>query len=548
MVSERQGWAIYLRKSRERMDTDDTLKRHRELCLAECKKNSFPIQGVYEEVLSGGSGIEKRPIFSKIVNLLYSQELDGLMVVDLDRLTRISSEQERVLGTLDYTDTLLYLVAEHRLVDPKKDKKRYKMLGFISDFELDLIKERYARGRQGALAEGRYIGSKPPYGYKRVIKPIGDGKREKIMVPDPEEAPVVQQIFKWRLEGLGIHTITRKLTDARIPTRTGKKFWSKASVGSILGNPVYIGKIRTGQLTETLSTLDGKHSRTTKNLKILEGKHPPLVSEEDFTKVQEMAGHIWYSDRRGKNNPLVGLLYCKSCGYVIRIASKTKADGCRSLRYEHNRAGELPDGTLCPHKGRGFRADIILELIATHLENTLADLQVEITDEEIVESTTKEIGKKQMDLKKLEKKKSAIIATIADERVKSLVEDSDVQREVIRTLTERVTQATAQIEAVQKEIERLESKLPQDTEPFQISLMEAISGLRDPNADASALNLLLKSFIKRIEIDYDNSLAENDSKYAKSRIPYIEITYIDAPEDPDQEEKYKHKMTKKTVR
>lgn len=547
-MSERNGWAIYLRKSRERMDTDDTLKRHRELCLAECKKNDFTVYGVYEEVLSGGSGIEKRPIFSKIVNLLYSKEIDGLMVIDLDRLTRISSEQERVLGTLDYTDTLLYLVSEHRLVDPKKDKKRYKMLGFISDFELDLIKERYARGRQGALAEGRYIGSKPPYGYMRVIKSIGDGKREKIMVPHPEEAPVVQQIFQWRLEGLGIHTITRKLTDAGVPTRTGKKFWSKASVGTILENPVYTGKIRTGQMTETLSTLDGKHSRTTKNLKILDGKHPPLVSEEDFSKAQEMASHTWYSDRRGKSNPLVGLLYCKKCGYVVRLAGKKKVDGSRSLRYEHSTAGEMPDGTICPHKGRGFRTDIILELIAVHLENTLSELQIEITDEEMVEATTKEIERKRGELKKLEKRKSAIIAAIADERIKSMVEDSEVQREVIKTLTERVAQATAQISAVQKDIENLESELPQDTEPFQISLMEAINGLRDPDADASALNILLKSFIKRIEIDYDKSLEENDSKFAKNRIPYLEITYLGAQEDPEQEEKYTHKMTKKTVR
>lgn len=138
----REGWAIYLRKSRERMDTDDTLHRHRELCLEECKKNNFTIYGVYEEVVSGGSGIEKRPVFSEIVELLYNRILDGLMVIDLDRLSRVASEQEQVLGTLDYTDTQLYLVSEHRLVDIKNDKKRYKMLGFLADIELDIIKER----------------------------------------------------------------------------------------------------------------------------------------------------------------------------------------------------------------------------------------------------------------------------------------------------------------------------------------------------------------------------------------------------------------------
>ncbi len=545
----REGWAIYLRKSRERMDTDDTLHRHRELCLEECKKNNFTIYGVYEEVVSGGSGIEKRPVFSEIVELLYNRILDGLMVIDLDRLSRVASEQEQVLGTLDYTDTQLYLVSEHRLVDIKNDKKRYKMLGFLADIELDIIKERYKRGRQGALSEGRYIGSKPPYGYMRIVRSLGSGKREKLLVPHPDEAPVVQKIFRWRLEGKGIHTIARALTERCIPTRTGKSFWSKGSIYTILGNPVYAGKIRTGQLTETLNTLDGKHNRTTKNLRVIDGVHQPLISEEDFDKVQAMSSHTWSSDRRGKSNPLVGLLYCKTCGYVVRRSAKTPTGNKKyTPRYEHSGAGELPDGTLCPHKGRGFRADFILELLALHLEENLKELQIVLTDEEVLSAQTQELEQKEKELKKLEKRKKDIIDTIADERTHSLVEDSIVHKAVIEELNARATKIILQINHVKEDIEELKNTMPKDTAPFQLTLTQAINALRDPTSDAQALNLLLKSFIKRIEIDFDKSLIENDSKYAKNRLPYLEVTYLDAPIDDEQEAKYTHKITKRTIR
>ena len=119
---------------------------------------------------------------------------------------------------------------------------------------------------------------------------------------------------------------------------------------------------------------------------------------------------------------------------------------------------------------------------------------------------------------------------------------------MIEELNARATKIILQINHVKEDIEELKNTMPKDTAPFQLTLTQAINALRDPTSDAQALNLLLKSFIKRIEIDFDKSLIENDSKYAKNRLPYLEVTYLDAPIDDEQEAKYTHKITKRTIR
>src|SRR5712691_239532 len=120
------------------------------------------------------------------------------------------------------------------------------------------IRVRAAMAAQAAI-EGRFLGGRPPYGYR--IADAGphpnpakaaDGKRLHQLEPDPQTAWVVRRIFAEYLAGRGLFAIAEGLTRdqvpspsqhdaARNPHRTGQG-WAKSAVRAIVRNPRYTGR------------------------------------------------------------------------------------------------------------------------------------------------------------------------------------------------------------------------------------------------------------------------------------------------------------------
>jgi site-specific DNA recombinase len=120
------------------------------------------------------------------------------------------------------------------------------------------IRVRAAMAAQAAV-EGRFLGGRPPYGYR--IADAGphpnpakaaDGKRLHKLEPDPQTAWVVRRIFAEYLAGRGLFAIAEGLTRdaipspsqndaARNPHRSGEG-WAKSAVRAILRNPRYTGR------------------------------------------------------------------------------------------------------------------------------------------------------------------------------------------------------------------------------------------------------------------------------------------------------------------
>src|ERR1700752_3684878 len=109
------------------------------------------------------------------------------------------------------------------------------------------------------LEQGRYLGGRPPYGYR-----LGDagphpnqgpaawGRRPPRLEPDPETEHIVRWIFAQRLAGHSVARIARALNEAGVPCpsaadpgrnphRTGTA-WTLRTVAAILANPRYTGR------------------------------------------------------------------------------------------------------------------------------------------------------------------------------------------------------------------------------------------------------------------------------------------------------------------
>ena len=109
------------------------------------------------------------------------------------------------------------------------------------------------------LEQGRYLGGRPPYGYR--LADAGPhpnkahaawGRRAHRLEPDPVTATIVSWMFGQRLAGHSAARITRALNDAGVPCPSaadpGRSLhragagWTLRTVAAILANPRYTGR------------------------------------------------------------------------------------------------------------------------------------------------------------------------------------------------------------------------------------------------------------------------------------------------------------------
>jgi site-specific DNA recombinase len=63
-----------------------------------------------------------------------------------------------------------------------------QMLAVFAEFEHATIVDRISAGIERRAKEGRWFGGRPPFGYTF-------SSEERVLVPDPVKAPVVQRVF-----------------------------------------------------------------------------------------------------------------------------------------------------------------------------------------------------------------------------------------------------------------------------------------------------------------------------------------------------------------
>jgi hypothetical protein len=164
-----------------------------------------------------------------------------------------------------------------------------------------------------------------------------DGKR---LILHPIDSEVVKLIFKWYLEGKSsfmdiadwLNDYTFSLPDGysvKIRQR-GKPGYSnpgpftKDTVRNTLVRVFYTGKL------PYLSSkkLGGRHTKRSElgEVELFEGKHPAIVSQEDFQRAGELRSLNGFNcKKKGERGvqiyPLTGSLFCGYCGSTVRGVS-----------------------------------------------------------------------------------------------------------------------------------------------------------------------------------------------------------------------------------
>jgi site-specific DNA recombinase len=177
------------------------------------------------------------------------------------------------------------------------------------------IRVRTAMAAQAQL-EGRFLGGRPPYGYKLADAgphpnpaKAADGKRLHALAIDDPAAAVVKRIFEEFAGGRGLYAIAERLTGdgipcpsahdpARNPHRCGIA-WSKSAVRAILINPRYTGRQVWNRQRKDEVLLDVHDVALGHTTKLRwndaakwvysdEIAHAPIITTDGFGKVQDI--------------------------------------------------------------------------------------------------------------------------------------------------------------------------------------------------------------------------------------------------------------------
>jgi site-specific DNA recombinase len=322
-----------------------------------------------------------RPALERLRDAAYSGGIDRLYVHSPDRLARKYAYQALLVEELNQHGVELVFLNQAMGKTPEEEML-LQMQGMMAEYERAKIMERTRRGRRYAARRGSVNAlCTAPYGYRYVTKQEGGGEARYQVVL--EQAQVVVQMFEWvAQERLSIRDVSRRLTERKIPTRTGLSRWHEGTVGEMLTNAAYkglavFGKTRVGPRKPALRPHRGcvtsgqSHSvyRTTpeeqERIPV-----PGLVSEELFDAVQQQLTENRLRKRHAKSGPrhlLQGLVVCAGCRYACggRRVRQTNPNG-KEYRYAYYRCtGSEPDPfggkRICQNKA--VRADLLEQAV-----------------------------------------------------------------------------------------------------------------------------------------------------------------------------------------
>ncbi|MFJ8023004.1 recombinase family protein [Streptomyces sp. NPDC096311] len=282
--------------------------QHRDNVSAEQEHGPWTWGEAYRDTGSASKFARKgRDDFDRLMSDLQSKDFGepGTVLV-LWEISRLARETGNGVALVDAAETggyLIHITSHEHTYNPANYQDRHSLIGGINDAEKEarLLSVRTLRGVNSALDEGRPHG-KTPFGYARDYELIDGRPRPVRQYPDPDEAPLVQELFRRVLGGPekaaeSIRSVAMDWERRGVVSREGGVRFSPQNLRQMLMRKAYIG-VR----------VHGASERP--------GNWEPLIEPETFEAVQRLLADPTRKSHttNGVRHVLTGTLRCDVCG------------------------------------------------------------------------------------------------------------------------------------------------------------------------------------------------------------------------------------------
>ena len=451
---------IYIRLSQEDKDKkyesdSESVINQKELLRNYVKNNNFNL--VKEYVDDGFSGTDfERPGFKSLLEDINNKKINCVIVKDLSRLGRDHVMTGYYIETF-FPENNIRFISILESFDSFKNQASNDSSTFIiacNDYysKQNSIKIRNVLNEK--RKSGKFVGSLPCYGYMR------DPKDKGHLIPNPETAPIVKKIFKWRADGIGPTEIANRLNKLHVVTPSGYKKtnyssrlidrdnWNISTVKKILINRIYTGDLV--QHTQTKVSYKSKKKITLdeKLWIVVENTHEPLVDKDTFDYVNNLRKRNTrnYEIKTGREKRLLeGKLFCKECGNRLTVLYRKKQDywSVNCNRYSRDPVRGRCYSHFYPYN---YLEEQVLEQFNKSVSKLIEELDLKQLNDEVVKNVYKETNNIDNVIKNLEIEKEKITrkittlyndrcdGVISTETYKELAKESEVKLKEINDL------------------------------------------------------------------------------------------------------------------
>jgi len=253
-----------------------------------------------------------RPVFGTMLARIERGEAEGVIAWHPDRLARNSMDGGNLIYLLDRLKLRDLKFATFTFENNPQGKFMLSIIFGYSKYYVDALSENVKRGNRAKVERG-WRPSHPPVGYLNDLA-------TKTVLPDPKRFALVRRIFDLALTGtyslskLMVETHTWQLTTPK-KKRMGGKLLNISMVHRILNNPFYAG----------VFLWSGKTYR---------GAHKPMITLDEFEKIQKIMGRPGKPTPKKKIFPFTGMIRCGECGLMVTAEDKVNRYG-KQYRYYH---------------------------------------------------------------------------------------------------------------------------------------------------------------------------------------------------------------------
>lgn len=333
-------YLLYARKSTESEDRqvqsiDDQLNSLRRLA---AQRGLHIMEELIESKSAKDPGC--RAVFARLLAEIEAGRADGILCWNLNRLSRNPVDS----GTLSWMlqrGVLQSILTVEREYRPEDNVVLMAVeSGVANQFILDLRKA-VARGTRSKVEKG-WFPHRAPEGYRNNIV-------EKTIEADGERFLLLREAWSMMLIGAySVPQILEELTGRGFRTkktkRSGGKPMSRSALYRVFANPFYAGEF----------VHEGQRIR---------GAHPPMVSLEEFERVQRLLGREGHPQPQKLEWAFTGLIRCGLCGHTVTAERKIR-------RYKGS--GVVREYAYYHCAGRQCRPKISVS--EAHIEETIAFL------------------------------------------------------------------------------------------------------------------------------------------------------------------------------
>ncbi len=251
---------IYTRvSSKDQADKNGSLQTQMKHCMQFAQNKHLEVVQFFGGTYESAKSDDDRKEYQRMLKYVNQHKtVTSIVVYSLDRFSRTGSQASSTIEKLRQRGVEVKAVQQDfDTTDPSGQMMQGIMMQFAR-MDNEMRKQKCVAGMQEKLRQGYWV-HVPPKGYTNLNKHVTADQHRLII---NEEGKLIRKAYEMRHKGYSFRQITEKLQPLGFTTQ-------ERHVGQLLENPFYAGFI-------TDKLIPGE---------IVKGKHPALISEAVFLKV-----------------------------------------------------------------------------------------------------------------------------------------------------------------------------------------------------------------------------------------------------------------------